>query len=426
MGKKFFYGWVIVGVALLTSLAISGSRMSFGPSFKPILEDFGTTRGLVSVAMSINQLFYGLAGPVTGWLTDRYGAKNVVLLSAGITLAGLLWTSFASDLWMLYVAYGVLAGFGFSGTTTIPFSALVTRWFRRRSGLALGLFTAGTPIGHMIIVPISTAILLAFNWRYAYVFLSAVIALIVLPLTWRLVRQDPADMGLLPDGDEVAPQFPSSGPAPLEGAVSPGQTLAQAVNTKPYWLLCAGWFTCGFSGFLVVTHLVPFATDVGMDPMQAATVLSLMGVFSAIGTLGICAVSDRTGCKNPLAAIYLSRFLAFPLLLTSIAAHNYVFIYLFVIIMGLGQLATFPLASVITREIYGQRSMGVILGTILLSHQVGAAAGVYLGGVIFDTAGSYDAAFMIAAVLSLIAAAVTLFIKEERGPALVPALARME
>lgn len=422
----FYYGWIIVGVALLTSFAISGARMSFGPSFKFMQEGFGTSRELLSVAMSINQLFYGFAGPLTGWLTDRYGAKTVVIISAVLTVIGLLGSSFAPNLWVLYLAYGVFAGFGFSGTTTVPFSALITRWFRRKSGLALGLFTSGTPIGHMLIVPLASFLIVTIDWRFAYAVLGGIIALIVLPLSWRLIRADPKEMGLLPDGDTELPVVQSPG----TGATGPGATasknLAQAMRTKPYWMLCIGWFTCGFAGFLVATHLVPFATDVGMDPMHAAAVLSLLGASAAVGTLGINTLSDRIGCKNPLAAVYFSRFLVFPLLLFSLASENYMYIYVFVIVMGLGQLATFPLASVITREVFGQQSMGVILGTILLSHQVGAAIGVYLGGAIFDSTGRYDLAFLIAAGLSFIAGIASLLIREERRPVYAPTLVPAE
>lgn len=424
--SKFYYGWVIVGVALLASFVVSGARMSFGPSFKFMQEGFGASREMLSIAMSINQLFYGFAGPLTGWLTDRYGAKTVVIISAVLTMIGLLGSSFAPNLWVLYIAYGVFAGIGFSGTTTVPFSALVTRWFRRKSGLALGLFTAGTPIGHMIIVPIATYMIISASWRFAYAVLGAVIALVILPLAWKLIKTDPRDMGLLPDGDIEAPVVQTPG----SGATAPGsagsKTLADALKSKPYWLLCLGWFTCGFAGFLVATHLVPFSTDVGMDPMQAATVLSLLGAFSVVGTLGINAMSDRIGCKIPLAAVYFSRFLIFPLLVSSLASNNYLFIYIFAIIMGLGQLATFPLASVITREIYGQQSMGIILGTILLAHQIGAAIGVYLGGAMFDATGTYDGAFLIAAGLGLIAGIASLLIKEERRPVYAPSLVPAE
>lgn len=425
-GNRFYYGWIIVGVALFASLVISGSRMAFGPSFKFMQEDFASNRGLLSIAMSLNQLFYGFASPLVGWLTDRYGAKTVVIVSAVITFAGLLGSSFAPNLWTLYLAYGVFAGFGFSGATVIPFSALVTRWFRRKSGLALGVFTTGTPVGQMIFAPFSMFLILGYGWRAAYVVLGAIIALVIIPLAWGLIRTDPKVMGLLPDGDTHPPEAGSPGPQATGQGLTASKSLAEAIRTKPYWLLCAGWFTCGFSGFLVATHLVPFALDLGMDPMQAATVLSLLGAFSVAGTLGIGAISDRIGCKNPLAAIYFSRFLAFPLLLTPLAASNFGFIYVFAMVMGFGQLATLPLASLLTRKIWGQQSMGVILGTILLSHQIGAAIGVYLGGAIFDVTGNYNLVFAMASGLSLLAGAASHLIREDRNPAPAPVMVPAE
>lgn len=415
-----YYGWVIVGISMLVAFVISGARMSFSPSFKPMLLDYDTNRGLLSLAMSINQLFYGLAGPVTGWLTDRYGARTIILISALITAVGLVGTSLAPNLWVLYIAYGVFTGFGFSGTTTIPFSALITRWFRRKSGLALGVSTTGTPIGHMFIVPIATYVILGWGWRYAYAIVGAVIALVIAPLAWRLVKGDPKELGLLPDGDVNPPAVGAT----LAGAggttLMPSQNLAQAMRTRPYWLLCIGWFTCGFVGFMVSTHLVPFATDVGMGLMEAALVLSLMGAFSAIGSLGSGALSDWIGRKNPLTAIYFTRFLAFPLIMLPAVSSNHILVYLFAMVFGIGMLATLPLASTLVREIYGQQSMGVILGTILLVHQIGAAMGVYMGGAIFDATGSYFWAFLMSSVLSLVAAVASFKIRETPRPVYIP------
>lgn len=425
-GGGFYYGWVIVGVGLLATLVVSGARMSFGPSFKPMLLDFDTNRGLLSLAMSLNQVSYGIAGPLTGWLSDRYGARAVIIISTVLATVGVLGSSLAPNLLVLYIAYGVFAGVGFSGATTIPFSALITRWFHRKSGLALGLSTVGTPIGHIVIAPVAMYLILVSGWRFAYIVLGAIIALVIFPLSWRLLKADPKDMGLLPDGEGPLSTAQSSPSAAVPSGVTANKSLAQAMRTQPYWMLCLGWFTCGFVGFLVATHLVPFATDVGMNPMEAVSVLALMGLFSAIGTFGAGAISDRVGRKNPLAIIYFSRFLALPLLMTPLVFSNYMLIYAFAMLMGLGQLATLPLASALTREIFGQQSMGVILGTILLAHQIGAAIGVYLGGAIFDSTGSYYWAFLLASVLSLIAAVASFLIREERRPAYAPVIAAAE
>ncbi|MDP2726728.1 MAG: MFS transporter, partial [Dehalococcoidia bacterium] len=294
-----YYGWVIVVVSMLAALVVSGARMSFGPSFKPMLADFDTNRGLLSLAMSLNQIFYGLAGPLMGWLTDRYGARTIILVGAVLTVAGVIGSSLSPNLWVLYVTYGLFAGFGFSGATAIPFSALITRWFHRKSGLALGLSAAGTPVGQTVLVPFSMFLILAFSWRFAYIVLGAMVALIILPLAWRFVKADPQDMGLLPDGESRS-TAPSASPTAAGLGMSVNKSLAQAVRTRPYWLLCIGWFDCGFTGFLIATHFVPFATDIGMDPMRAASVFSLVGLFTIIGTFGAGAVSDRIGRKNPL------------------------------------------------------------------------------------------------------------------------------
>jgi MFS family permease len=413
-----YYGWIVVAVSFLAYMLVSGSRMSFGPSFKPMLADFETNRGMLSLAMSLNQVFYGLAGPVVGWLSDRWGAKSVIFASALLAALGMVGSSLAPNLWMLYLAYGVFLAIGFSGATTIPVSALITRWFRRRSGLALGIATAGTPAGHLLMVPMGMYFILLLGWRSTYALLGGLIALLVLPTTWWLLKGDPSEVGGLPDGEAGwSKELGQAAATSLRGEGAeerPDQGLGQALRSKPYWLLSTGWFTCGFTGFMIAAHLVPFATDAGFGEMQAATALALMGGISVFGTLGVGGISDRLGRKNPLAAMYFLRFLSFPLIMTTLVASHHFLVYLFAVIMGFTLLATVPLTSALVREIYGQQSMGIILGTILLVHQVGAAIGVYLGGAIFDATRSYYWAFMIGALLALVAAVGSFLIREDR------------
>ncbi|MBI2305241.1 MAG: MFS transporter [Chloroflexi bacterium] len=381
---------------------------------KPLINDFGWDRASVSLAMSIYSLTHGIMQPISGMLVDRFGPKRVVSLSLVVTGLGLMATSMVSQLWQIYLFYGVFTAMGFGGSTMVSLSALVARWFVKRRGLAISLVAAGLSAGQFVILPITMALILSQGWRQTYLLMGGFFLAVVVPVTLILMKDSPAQVGSLPYGYGESGASGRRGATATEGKTT---TLREAMATRPFWLLALGYFVCGFTITMLQTHLVPFATDIGIDEMVAANALGLMGAFSAVGSIVMGFACDRWGRKNPLAATYFLRGMS---LLILLGARSEVGLYLVAIVGGLSYIATVPPTSALVADIYGQRSMGVLLGMISLSHQIGSATGVYLGGVVFDATGSYSWPFSLAFLAAMVATAASYLIREPARAAAPP------
>lgn len=421
--SKWFYGWTIVAIVFFMSFLVSGARISFGVFFKPILTDFGWDRAALSSVVSVNMLVYGISSPLIGRLADRYGPKIVISISLLVFAIGMIAMNWTFSLWYMYIVYGIIVALGFSGASSVSVATLVRRWFNRKSGMAMGIAMAGIPTGQLLVIPLAAYLIILYGWRTTNVILGILILLMVFPLIMVLVKSNPSEKGCLTDGDAIGgetanPIGSMNGMVAVNGRMD--ISLKGAIGTAPFWLLASGWFTCGFTGFLVMTHLVPFATDIGLSPLAAANALAILGGMSVVGTAGIGVFSDRLGRKNPLALVYFLRVIALPFLMSVTAASGPAPLYVFAVIYGLTNLATLPLTSSMVADLYGPKYMGIIVGTISVIHQIGAALGIYLGGAIFDLTGSYYWAFFMGIILAFIASISSFMIKEREYQIPVP------
>ncbi|MEE8448849.1 MAG: MFS transporter [Thermodesulfobacteriota bacterium] len=420
MGRegRIFYGWYILAAAFLALAVGFGVRPSFGLFFKAIADDFGLSRASLGLVVSINMLTYGLVQPFMGQILDRYGPKLVIGVSAIALAGGFMLIGIARAAWQLYLVYGILLGaaFGGLGFTTIP--AMVSRWFVKKRGLALGIAISGASVGQFALVPVAAFFFLKYGWRSTNLLLGFLVLVTSFPLALWVMKKDPSEVGCGPDGDPLR-----EGKASKEGmaqerlitSTSPGQ----AFQTRPFWHLAGAFFVCGFSSFLIVTHLAAHITDVGHSDVVAATVLAVTGGVNFFGILLMGAASDRMGRRFPLAATYFIRGLSFLLLLTSDSVSAF---YIFAVVFGFSNLATVPVTSALVGDTFGPAHLGTILGVVSLSHQLGAALGAFLGGMVFDYTGSYSYAFIMAFLLLMVASLLSITMEERsRAELLLPA-----
>jgi MFS family permease len=410
----FYYGWLIVGAAFLLSLLSVGTQSSFGNFLKPMSAEFGWDRATAAMPAAVAMLMNGLFQPFVGQLIDRVGPRRVITWSLLLLAVSTAAIALTPDIWYLTGVYGVVFALAISGAGITPNTALIARWFVRQRGRAMGLVNAGGSVGQLLLIPASMALLLQTNWRFTYLMLGVMLLAIGVPVAAFVLRSEPSDLGLLPDGEVTTPTVSTatepavlaSRPAPLEPPRWQGALLS-----LPLWLLIGGFFVCGFTVAIISTHFVPFATDRGIAPGTAATALGLLGGCNIVGSLLAGTVSDRLGRKNPLALIYLVRAVAFGFLLTADTPWE---LYLFAIFAGLAWFSTVPLTFALTAEMYGIRHMGTLVGIIFLSHQVGGALSIYLAGWLFDLSGSYTRIYLIGIVLLLAAGLASYAIREQR------------
>lgn len=411
----------MLGGLTLCMLAAAGLRSVFGVYIKPIETEFGWTRGALSGAAALSLLLLGAVGPGVGRLVDRWGPRQVIaacLLLLGIGAAS---SAAVGALWHLYVTAGVLMAVGAGGVAMTTGSAVVSRWFERRRGLAMGLAAGGMSAGQLLVIPLATALTVWFGWRTSFLALGLGLLALVLPVGFALIRNNPEDVGLRPYGAAG----PAPPPAQVAAQVAAGRVSAlDAAQTLPFWLLMATFFVCGYtSNGMVLTHFVPHALDHHFTPLQASGALGVMGAMNVLGTVGSGWICDRFGRRGPLATYYFVRGLS---LLFLLAVWSLPSLHLWAAVFGLNYISTVPPTTTLTANIYGRYSVGELSGWIFFSHQVGAALGAALAGWIYEWSGTYTAAFVSAAFMAFLAAGLTLLIREEPlSPRPVPARGRV-
>jgi MFS family permease len=401
---KIHYAWVVLGALVVVMLLASGLRSVFGVFIKPMEATFGWDRAALSGAAAVSLLLLGAAGPIVGWLADRWGPRRVIFVSAIILGVGTLLTARVTALWQVYVTAGVLMALGSGGVGMSTGAAMAARWFEGRRGLVMGLIGGAMSAGQLVIVPLAVWLTVTYGWRQSFVYLGILLLVIALPVTL-ILRDDPAQRGLAPFG-AGSPASPAGPAASVESRTS----VTDAMQVPAFWLLAGTFFVCGYtSNGLVLTHLVPHAAEHGFSEMHAAQALGVMGAMNILGTVASGWICDRFGRKGPLAFYYGVRGLS---LLFLLYVWNVPSLHIFAAVFGLNYISTVPPTTTLTANIFGRYSVGALSGWIFFSHQVGAALGAAVGGWIFQATGSYSWAFVSAALMAFLAVPMALAIKE--------------
>ena len=408
-----FYGWYVVGALFFATFLVVGARNAFGVFVETWEEEWGVSVGAISIAASVGVLLNGLVQPFFGRVVDRIGGRPVVL--ASMTMMGLAFIAmaFVTNVWMLTVLYGFVISPAAGGISPNITGVLVVRWFQRKRGMAMSLLVSGGSMGGLVLVPFLTYLFLATNWQSAWIAAGIISLLVGLPLLWWIVRSDPADMGLHPDGD------PSDVVA--EGAVSSSNVLPigplnadrwqTSFRSAPIWQLSLTYWICGVTTASISVHFVRWASAEGISPGTAALAFGLLSGINAASVIFIGSISDQMQRKTLLGLVYLIRAVAF---LALIILPGNAALWTFAVVGGGSWLATVPLTNSLTADVYGVRHVGTLGGMVMMTHQIGGALAVFLFGVAFDKWGSYDAAFT-AGALSLVVAGVLAFTIREKA-----------
>jgi sugar phosphate permease len=405
--KKPHYAWVVLGITFVVLLTSAAIRATPGVLMVPLEKEFGWSRAMISAAVSVNLLLYGLIGPFAAGFVNRYGPRRVMALSAFLIGLGALATVTMKSPWQLMALWGVVIGCGTGIIAIVLGATVVQRWFHLHRGLALGMLTASSATGQLIFLPVLAQIVVTSGWRWAVVAVSAV-ALIIAPITFFIMRDRPQDVGLnplgLPANETVPPQ--TAGANPFVAALS---ALRLASGNREFWILAGSFFICGAStNGLVGTHLIPACMDHGIPEVQAAGLLALMGIFDLVGTTGSGWLSDRFDNRILLMTYYGLRGLALLYLPYGFVSDGHG-LSLFAVFYGLDWIATVPPTVALARQAFGPEKSGLVFGWIMASHQVGAALAASFAGITRTVEGNYNHAFMIAGFLCMISAVGVLF-----------------
>ncbi len=396
---KFFYGYIIVIASFLTVAFSGGTWLNFGVFFTPLSTEFGWTRAMTSSAHSLTVVVFGLLGIVAGRLGDRFGPK-VVLTAGGFLMgAGYILMSQTNSIWQLYLFYGVMVGIGLSPTFVIPMST-TARWFVKRRGMVTGIVLAGAGLLKTTSPPVVSWLISSYGWRISYIILG-IVTLVFLIGSALFMKRDPSKMGLLPYGtSEVKEGSSRSG--------AKGFSLGQAIQTRQFWMLFVVLLGFGLYLQIIMVHIVPHAIDLGVSPAIAAGILAAYGGVNTGGMLVGGSISDKIGTKLTLITLLALTLVASLLLLV---AESSWMLYLFAVIYGFAQGGLLVLASLIVAELFGLSSHGAILGSVFFAITIGGSVGAYLAGYIFDVTGSYQLAWPICSMLTVVGIISALLLK---------------
>ena len=414
-----FYGWFVVATCMFIAFLTMGTRNTFGAFVVPMEAEFEWNRTVVSWAAALGALLNGVTQPFMGYLFDRVGVRIVVMTGIFVVGASTLLMALTGSVWYLIAMFGVVAAVGQSGTSLTNTGAMLSKWFRRRRGLVIGLNASGMSLGGLILVPFAAYLITLIDWRTSWVVLGLMILVLGIPLAFVFLHDDPTRKGLTPDGDPAPPD--GSAGAPGVSAPPPQPLFAenwrQAFKSFPIWQMSFSYFICGSTTFMLSVHFVPMAVEEGINPQTAALIFGLMSGLNALGATGAGWISDRIGGrKNWLAAVYFCRGCGYVILVLSLIVPGIPVLaglLIFSVVAGLSWIATAPLTTSLTAEVYGLKSLATISGVAFLFHQLGGFSSVLLAGYLRDFTGNYILTFSIAAAL-LFPAAISAFTIRER------------
>ncbi|MDF2744757.1 MAG: yhjX 1, partial [Actinomycetia bacterium] len=428
-GARLHPAWVAAGVAFVALLCAAGFRAAPGVLMVPLEEEFGWSRGVVSLAVGVNLVLFGLTAPFAAALMERFGVRAVTSVALLLIAAGSGLSVGVTSSWQLVLLWGVLIGLG-TGSMALVFAAIVAnRWFVRRRGLVMGVLTAASATGQLVFLPVVALMSERSGWRSASLVVAAA-ALAVIPLVLLRLRDSPAELGVAPYGAPTGLPVDSRGTVtwpsatlPVRGPTSgtfgpsergtPGaarravEILGEAARTRTFWALAVGFAICGAStNGLIATHFIPSAHDHGMPETTAAGLLAVVGVFDIVGTVASGWLTDKVNPRLLLAAYYGLRGAGLLMLPGLLSDSLHPSMIAFVVVYGLDWVATVPPTAALCREAFGAAG-SVVFGWVFAAHQIGAAVVSVGAGVIRDTTGQYTMAWVGAACLCLVAAFVS-------------------
>ena len=395
---RIFYGWVIVftaGIGLLLGYA-PVFVYSFSVFIKSLAQDFHTSRTSISFAFTLANVMQSVGAPLIGRLVDRFGAHKVIVPSTVIFgLVIISFKYFSTSLWQLYAFFIVIGLIG-TGTAPVPYGIVVSRWFDKRRGLALGLMMMGLSSGAILMPPIAQRLIVLFGWRTAYAIVGFVVLAISVPVVGIFLKDSPEKMGLQPDGE------PDLNTGSTERKNEQGVNWSVARREPTFWFLASAFFLLGASVHACVIHLVPMLTDRGISVERAAFASSLLGVALLIGRVFTGYFLDRFFGPHVAMLLFSGVAVGISLFLTGAGGSLPL---LAVFLVGLGMGAEADIIAYLTSRYFGLRSFGEIYGYLFATFTLAGALGPVLMGVGFDHLGSYRAPLLFFLAATLVATA---------------------
>ena len=393
---RIFFGWYIVGLAIIGMGLVYGIRNSFSVLFGPILDNFGWLRSSTALMLSLNVLVTGLTAPLAGLLVDRWKPRYVVTIGIIIVAAATAACSLATQLWHFYLLFGFVVPFGTAFIGAPVLNPALINWFGKARGLAIGLGQIGGGLSFAYSFVTEAVVNATHSWRPAFLVMAGTIVVVVLPLYLWFYWFRPEDKGMQPYGsEEPDPEAKEEAAGVPVSAALADWTFKEALKTRNLWgLVLAQFFFWGIGNYLLIAHQIKFATQTGYSSVLATSVFALFGIVS-IGGQVAASISDKIG-REWTAMIGVA--LAMSAMVALLQVHNSTtpwLLYVYAICSGLATGLFTPQVFAGMGDIFYGRNVGAISALIVTGLGVGGAIGPWLGGDLYYTFGRYTVAFYI-------------------------------
>ncbi|WP_455287284.1 MFS transporter [Cupriavidus necator] len=415
--RGIHYAWLVAALTFLVMLTTSAALGLPGAFLTPLTKEMGWNTDQISSILAFRFALFGLMAPFSAILMERFGVRNVVCAALALIAGGMALATVSTELWQLFVAWGLMLGIG-SGMTALVLAAVVAnRWFSARRGLVIGILTASSATGQLAFLPVAAWLIEHMGWRVAVIpVLIACAALAA--LVFGFMRNRPADVGLAAFGEvpaAVPVQAAAARATPLT-LRGPFVVLRDAARTQTFWILAGTFFICGLStNGLIQTHFIALCGDFGMGPVPAASALAMMGAFDFVGTILSGWLSDRYDSRKLLFWYYALRGLSLFWL-----PHSTFTLYglsVFAMFYGLDWIATVPPTVKLAATAFGRERAPMVFGWIFAAHQIGAAVAAFGAGLSRTLLLTYTPALYAAGAACMVAALLALMVSRTRTAA---------
>jgi len=411
--KKIHYSWIILIISFFSIIVAGIIRSSSGVFIEPFETEFGWSRPAISFAFAIGLFLYGFSGPFMAAFVERFGLKNVMLASMALLTLGLGLTFAMKEEWQLILIWGVMIGIGSGLFLTVLSAQIGNRWFVKHRGLAVGILTAATATGQLVLLPILASLIEKYSWHHA-IGLIFVLSIVMFLLILIFMKDWPEQVGITALGaakkDLIVSTTTISNENPFKIV---WDSLIEGCKSKAFWLLAGSFFICGLSTTgLIGTHFIGYCISFGIPMVLAASLLSFMGIFDLIGTTLSGWLSDKIDNRWLLFIYYGLRGISLLFLPFALKNGSITLLIIFSIFYGLDWIATVPPTIGLARREFGVKKSAMMYGWMVAFHQVGAAVAAYGGGLIYNIFDSYTWAFVLSGAFCALGSLFVILLKK--------------
>jgi MFS family permease len=387
--STLFHSWVILISVSLVMIAAGGSRGAFGVFFKPMVNDLGWSAAQISGTFSFSMIVEGIVSAVSGWLSDKFGTKIVLVIGGLIAGSGLVLMSQVHTMWQMYIIYGIAMGVGLGGVF-VPIVSLLAKRFTTNRSFMTGIALGANGLGQMFSPLIANHLIIIYDWRNSYIILGIIVFLLI-AIPAQFIKRPRKRV-------EDVPQTINSYEKSFFKHPIVSFTFDEARHTRTFWMMIFMFGLCGFCFAAIAVHLVPHAIEMGISASTAANIQACLGGATIVGRLGLSKIADRMGNRRMIVIGFIMLTVS---LLWLVKAQQVWALILFTILCGLGFGGITTSQSPLSARYFGSKSHGSTFGVMGGMAVMIGATGSFAIGFLFDLTGQYQVPFIVLALVSL-------------------------